>query len=102
MVKIYLPLQNQINELEKQRDIEKKKLAPYIKDEPLEIDNEGTIYYVDSGESKVMNRNMLKAVLQEVMKISPEQAERILNSGSTLKIIQPYIKIKKKKKYNAN
>lgn len=71
---------------------QKKNIAPHIKNKPLVMD-EGTIVYVEGGESYVLNKAKIKQLMMDNLRISPEIADKIISSGSTKKFIQSYIKI---------
>jgi hypothetical protein len=75
---------------------QKADIAPYIVKDPLMLP-EGTVVYVEGSESQSLNRNNLKKILMERLRVSEAVAETILNSGSTKKFIQGYIKVMTKR-----
>jgi hypothetical protein len=82
----------QSDETDVKIDMLKNELAPYVKLNPIKTAN-GQIFYVVGSTSKFINRDRLKQVMIEQLRISEQVAEQILTAGSLDKVIQPYVKV---------
>lgn len=85
-----------ISGAKKQSAALKGEIMPYVINQPLETE-EGTIVYVEGSEGQILNRTMLRDKMVELLKIDPARAEALLNSASSKKIVDAYLKIMNKK-----
>lgn len=82
--------------LEQELDGKKQELMPYLQKAPLVLPD-GTITLMKPAQRLNLNRKMLKQVLMQHLKVSEPTAETILNTGSTQKLINAYVKITQKR-----
>ena len=71
----------------------KAQIIQYLTGEPVEIAGLGKIFKVVGGVVQVANKEKLKEVLVQILKLKPEQADMIISKSTTPKEIAEYLKI---------
>ncbi len=75
----------------------KAQIIQYLTGEPVEIAGLGKIFKVVGGVVQVANKEKLKEVLVQILKLKPEQADMIISKSTTPKEIAEYLKIQSTK-----
>jgi hypothetical protein len=75
----------------------KAQIIQYLTGEPVEIAGLGKIFKVVGGVVQVANKEKLKEVLVQILKLKPEQADMIIAKSTTPKEIAEYLKIQSTK-----
>ena len=70
----------------------KLKLLPYVRLAPMQVAG-GKVVYVKGSESHYLNKNKMRQVLEEILKLSPQMVDRVMAMGAQKRIVSDYVKV---------
>lgn len=70
----------------------KGSIEPLVQQTPISTPS-GTVSFVTGSVTKMLNKNLIRQVLIDTLKISPESADKIIATGSVEKVIESYVKV---------
>jgi len=79
---------NQLQEMK----IMKDSIKPAAMNSPIKT-TKGVVSFVSESSNKTLDRNKIKQVLIDKLRISPERADQIIDAGSMENVITSYIKV---------
>jgi hypothetical protein len=102
LARILIEEKNAIQKLTQDFEQKKKEIEPYIKDEVINIPNQGSVYFVNGSASNRIDPEKVKQGLIKIARVSPEIADALIKKWSNVRDMSQYVKISDKDNITKN